>query len=98
MPISPRPARGRQLVIDEIIAHMYHAMETQDHEYTEFLASLITYNEIIHHVPIDDPLRAYLASQGFFRPVETKNQILERREGEKYKLKKVNRSFNPKVF
>jgi uncharacterized protein YdiU (UPF0061 family) len=98
MPIEPRPARGRLLAVHEILAHMYHAMETEDHEYTEFLASLITYNEIMRHVPIQDPLRAYLVSQGFFRPIETNYQKIERRAGEKYKRRKVNRSFNPKVF
>lgn len=91
------PPRGRQLVIDEIIAHLQFAMETDDLEYTEYLCSLIHHHEIIRHLDELHPLRVYLMSLGHFKPKTVTYQKKERKEGEKFKRMRVNRSFNPQI-
>ena len=79
--------KGRVLVVDETIAHLTYAMEIEDHEWAEYLTSLITGEEFRRHTLEDDPLRMYLEARGIFRtplPRPTK--------------KGVNQNFNPRIF
>jgi len=92
---TPWHPKGRQLAVDEIIAHLYYAMETNDLEATEFYASLIHHHEIIRWLDTENDLRKYLISLGYFKPLV--NKYKKYRDGEK-KQGRIHREFNPKIF
>ena len=97
MSSNPWHPTGRQLAIDEIIAHLQFAKETDDLDYLAYLTSLIHYNEISKHLLPNDPLRVFLVSLGYFKPRMTKNEMIQART-EKQKRNKINRKFNPRIF